>query len=140
MASDRTFPTKGPHFAVVPHKLVRDPELNAHDVALYTLLKSYADFASPGVRSVGGAEPGARRLARQGNMSRNTVLKARDRLEEAGWLSYLRRDHQPPLYFLHNERLTEEEKDEWDQASLRLRQAWEEGGVEALRGELERFE
>lgn len=129
---------KGPHFALVPHDLVDDDRLGAREIALYAVLKRYADFPkSYEVKVVGGADPGSRTLATRSGMSRPTVRRARERLREAGWISYLRRPGETPLYFLHNGPLTDEEREFWTESAIRLRLAWEDGGAEALLRELE---
>lgn len=129
---------KGPHFALVPHKLARSPDHGPHDVALYAVLRSYADFGE-GTDSdyVGGAIPGSETLAEECGMKRKTVRAARDRLEEAGWISWFERPGRSHRYFLHNEPLTEEERRYWRKEREGLRKAWKEGGVDGLRAYLE---
>lgn len=124
---------KGPQFALVPHDLAKDTAHGANDVALYTVLKSHADFGKGSEEAyVGGAFPGSHTLADMVGISRPAVRSARDRLEEAGWLSYFERPGKSHIYFLHHEPLTEDERDFWTQETLELRKAWREGGADAL--------
>lgn len=125
----------------MPHDLVDDPELTPHDIALYTVLKRYADFGAGSEEEyTGGAFPGSHTLAETSGMNRSTVRACRDRLEAAGWLSYFEREGRSHVYFLHHSPLTEEQRDNWTREAHELRQAWTEGGARALFERLEELE
>jgi len=112
---------------------VDDPDLGPHDIALYAVLKRFADFGAGSEEEyTGGAFPGSHTLADAAGMSRPTVRAARDRLAEAGWLSYFRRDGTSPIYFLHHTPLTEGEREFWTEEAHELRMAWRQGGARAL--------
>lgn len=99
MGESTVRPGKGPYFAQVPFALLKDEDADAHTVAVYAALRSYADFSDPRQ----GAKVSDKSAAKRAGCSPRTFRDRRDKLQEMGWIEWEsgKKDGRPNAYVIH---------------------------------------
>jgi len=83
-------------FVQVPFDLIDDPNVDALSLAIYVILKRFADI---------GSEEGSRvsdaRAAKLGQVSTRTLIRRRQQLRDSGWLEWEGKDGRTNRYLVH---------------------------------------